>query len=419
MNLAPYRSVSSCRICGNTELRQILDLGEQSLTGVFPGNLDVDVPIGPLVLVKCVGSDLDVCGLVQLRHSSNHSDLYGEYYGYRSGLNESMVRHLRSLVKDVEQKIELCAGDIVLDIGSNDGTLLKSYSNSGLLRVGMDPTGDKFREHYPEDVLLIPNLFTKEQYQETLGQKKAKVITSIAMFYDLENPLSFVSDVYELLDQNGIWVFEQSYLPTMLQMNAYDTVCHEHLEYYALKQITWMFERSNLKILDVNFNPVNGGSFRVAAVRADSDYPEAKSLVESIISNESKNGIESLQRYELFAASVKQHKGKFLEYLETLRMSDAKLAGYGASTKGNVLLQYCGITDEVLPYIIEINPDKFGKYTPGTRIPIISEDEAKSLRFDHLLVLPWPFRDNIIERERQYLEQGGRMIFPLPEIQIV
>jgi hypothetical protein len=233
------------------------------------------------------------------------------------------------------------------------------------------------------------------------------------MFYDLESPLSFMQQVYELLADEGVWVFEQSYMPTMLSMNSYDTVCHEHLEYYRLKQIKWMTDRAGFKILDVEFNQINGGSFSVMVARQGSSYRQANDLVGRILKSEEKLGLHTLKPYKAFQKRVSQHKEKFKAQIQKLKKDGKKVLGYGASTKGNVILQYCGFSEKDIPFIAEVNPDKFGSYTPGTLIPIISEAEAKIMKPDYFVVLPWHFKENIIMREKKFLKEGGKLLFPL------
>ncbi|MDD2752086.1 MAG: methyltransferase domain-containing protein, partial [Candidatus Omnitrophica bacterium] len=247
-----FNEIKKCLICGNERLAPILNLGMQSLTGVFPRTRDARVGQGPLQLVKCQeDSGGKNCGLVQLGHIYSSADLYGETYGYRSGLNSSMVDHLRHKVRDIVRKVHLNPKDMVVDIGSNDSTLLQGYPANGATFVGVDPLGEKMRKYYPPHINLIADFFSKKALQKRFGLKKAKIITSIAMFYDLESPLAFMREIYESLADDGVWVFEQSYMPTMLSMNSYDTVCHEHLEYYRLKQIKWMTDEVGFKILNV------------------------------------------------------------------------------------------------------------------------------------------------------------------------
>lgn len=409
-----YWPISDCRMCYGHELREVLGVGEQALTGIFPKSRDTEVPGGPLKLVKCGD-----CGLVQLAHNYDLATLYGDNYGYRSGLNQSMVRHLHGKVKKIESQVSLKAGDLVIDIGSNDSTLLRGYSVSGLRKLGMDPAGEKFRKYYPDDAELIPDFFSAAAVKKLVGDQKARVVTSIAMFYDLERPLDFVSDILEALAEDGLWVFEQSYLPAMVATHSYDTICHEHLEYYTLKQIQYFTSRLGLKIIDVEFNDANGGSFSVAVARESASYPGADDVVARAIAEEEEAGYDTTKPFDDFRSVMTAHRRALRALLRDLKGQGKSVLGYGASTKGNVLLQYCGIDEELLPYIAEVNEDKFGAFTPGTKIPIISELEAREMRPDYFLVLPWHFRDNIVVKEADFLAQGGSLIFPLPALEVV
>jgi hypothetical protein len=406
--------ITRCRICGDAALEPILSLGSQYLTGVFPRSKQQRITRGPLELVKCGGA----CGLVQLRHSYDSAEMYGENYGYRSGLNQSMVAHLRAKVAALRRATPLAAGDLVLDIGSNDGTLLSCYPQE-LTRVGMDPTAAKFLEHYPPGATVIPDFFSADAFRARFGGRRAKIVTSIAMFYDLESPRSFVEQIAGILADDGIWHFEQSYLPSLLATNAYDTVCHEHLEYYGMRQIAWLVERCGLQVLDVELNGSNGGSFAVTVARAGAALPRNAAALQRLLDDEERAGLGTLAPYERFRERVFKHRDDLVALLARLSGEGAKIFGYGASTKGNVILQFCGITPALLPCIAEVNPDKFGSFTPGTGIPIVSEAEAHAQRPDYLLVLPWHFRQNLLEREGAFLARGGKMIFPLPEIEIV
>lgn len=256
-----YTTTRKCRICGGTELTSAFDLGVQYLTGVFPKAVDEPVTAGPVELVKCTAPD--GCGLVQLRQSYNSEEMYGANYGYRSGLNPSMVRHLTSKVEAILHYGVLQDGDVVVDIGSNDGTTLRAYPQGKYELVGIDPTGVKFADYYPASIRLMPEFFSADALGRALGGRKAKVITSFSMFYDLEDPTAFAREIHDALDDEGIWVCEQSYLPAMLATNSFDTICHEHLEFYTLKQIKWMADRVGLRLVDVEFNGVNGGELFV------------------------------------------------------------------------------------------------------------------------------------------------------------
>ena len=273
--------IKKCRICGNPELKSVLHLGEQVLTGVFPKSKADRITKGPLELVKCHRQDgSDCCGLIQLRNSYDLGEMYGDNYGYRSGLNQSMVRHLQGKVKRILSLVDLKDGDIVVDIGSNDSTLLQTYPKNATL-VGIDPTGPKFKKYYPEHIGLIPEFFSARAFKNQFGDRKAKVVTSISMFYDLEDPSEFMRQVSEILEDDGVWVFEQSYMPTMLETNSYDTVCHEHLEYYGLRQIKWMADLVGFRILDVELNSTNGGSFSVTVSKKREPSPESAAQIEN------------------------------------------------------------------------------------------------------------------------------------------
>lgn len=412
-----YSEIKKCRICGNTQLVPLLDLGEQALTGVFPRSKDEPLTRGPLQLVKCSGvKESEFCGLVQLRHTYVKDELYGNNYGYHSSLNASMARHLQGIAKEALSRVTLEQDDAVVDIGSNDGTLLKAYPQGAAMLVGIDPTGAKFREFYPEHIHLIPEFFSAEKIKAVCGNRKVKIVTSIAMFYDLDFPLDFMRQVHEILADDGIWFLEQSYLPSMLEVNAYDTICHEHLEYYCLRQIKWLADRAGLKIISVKLDSVNGGSFAVAAAKKESPFPEEPSVIK-LLHQEELNGLQSIAPYAAFKERVLTHRQRLRDCLEGLIAKGSLVLGYGASTKGNVLLQFCGITPSSIPFVAEVNKDKFGCFTPGTHIPIISEDEARAMKPDYFLVLPWHFRDNIISREQAYLKQGGRLLFPLPRVE--
>ena len=415
-----YKEIEKCRICGNPDLVPILNLGKQSLTGVFPKRKDQIITSGPLELVKCLEEKgNNFCGLVQLRHSYDLNELYGEDYGYRSGLNPSMVKHLQGKASNILNKVSILPGDLVIDIGSNDGTLLQSYPKKGLHLVGIDPTGKKFKGYYPDHIQLIPEFFSSASIKARFGAKKTKAITSIAMFYDLEDPIEFMEQIYEILSEDGIWIFEQSYMPTMLDMNAYDTICHEHLEYYGLKQIKWMTDRLGFKIIDVELNSINGGSFSVMVAKSNSPYHQNIGLLERVLQEEENKGLATLRPYEEFKQRVYNCRDELCKFVQKIIADRKALIGYGASTKGNVILQFCNLTEKEIPFIGEVNADKFGCYTPGTHIPIISETEAKALEPSYLLILPWHFKEFFVEKEREYVDSGGKLVFPLPVLHVV
>jgi hypothetical protein len=409
-----YKKIDTCRMGKGKNLVPVLNLGQQTLTGVFPLSPAEKVTIAPIELVWCPDS-----GLLQLNHTYNPSEMYGDNYGYRSGLNQSMVDHLSNKVAYLERQNPLNVGDVVLDIGSNDCTTLRAYSTPGVRRIGIDPTGKKFSEYYPADVTLVADFFSAKVYQ-SVESKKARIVTSIAMFYDLDAPIDFAKEVESILSDDGIWHFEQSYMPSMLRMNSYDTICHEHLEYYSLAVVKNILEQSGLRLVDVVMNSVNGGSFAVTATKICNKSIKAnQAVIDWLLGQEDRMGLNTPRPYREFEERVFRHREDLTRLIRALNADGKKVLGYGASTKGNVVLQFCGLTEKDIPAIAEVNPQKFGHVTPGTHIPIISEAEAKAMKPDYFLVFPWHFKDGILRREKEYLENGGRFIFPFPEIEIV
>lgn len=407
------KKIVQCRACGNRNLELVLDLGEQMLTGVFPKSPAEAASIGPLHLVKCSG-DGDVCGLLQLEHSYDLEEMYGSNYGYRSGLNASMVAHLRAKVARIIEHLPLSKGDLVVDIGSNDATTLRAYPDD-LLLVGIDPTGVKFKQYYPSHVQLIPEFFSTDLLTTRFPGRKAKVVTSFSMFYDLEDPMNFMREIHSVLADDGVWVFEQSYMPSMLDMNSYDTVCHEHLEFYGLSQIKWMADRVGFNIQSVELNGTNGGSISVTVAKSNGATVTSHA-VQEILDEEARRGLNTLTPYRAFAKAAEDSKRELREFVARAQAEGKTVAALGASTKGNVLLQYCGLSHAEISCIGEVNDDKFGSYTPGTWIPIVSESELLARKPDYVIVLPWHFRAFF---ESVPSLKDVALVFPLPKFQIV
>ncbi|MET8062741.1 class I SAM-dependent methyltransferase [Micromonospora sp. NPDC005686] len=402
---------TQCRICGNRSLLPVLDLGSQALTGIFPRPGE-DVPVAPLQLVRC---SPDGCGLVQLRHTADLSLMYGAHYGYRSSIRPFMINHLHRKVKQLTGTVDLNSGDLVLDIGSNDATLLKAYP-AGTTRVGVDPTGEKWREFYPDDVDLIADFFSGAAFTERYGDRKAKIVTAIAMFYDLPDPLGFMTEVRDILADDGVWMIEMSYALPLLEIPAYDAICHEHLEYYQLRQIEWMAARAGLTLTTAEITDVNGGSLCVTLVKDPSKHRIDHAGIERVRQREAALRLDTDQPYETFARRVAEHRDQVRAFFDRSRRAGLRTFGYGASTKGNVILQYCGLTTDDLPCIGEVSEEKHGSVTPGTGIPIVSEEEAKARRPDQLFVLPWVHREGFLEREHEFVAAGGKLVFPLPSL---
>jgi hypothetical protein len=389
----------------------VLELGHQSLSGVFPIIGDPDPIEGPLTMVIC-----EDCTLVQLKHSFPSSLMYGDNYGYRSGLNGSMVNHLSKKANSLVDRY--CPKDdaVILDVGSNDGTLLNSLSHKGLNLFGMDPTSRKFREYYNKDISVISEFFSASDFLAI--SNPADCIFSIAMFYDLDSPVDFAKQIESSLAQEGIWHFEQSYVLSMIDTTSYDTICHEHVEYYSFSSIERILQMAGLKIIDIELNDINGGSIAVTAAKVNSKHAASR-MVDWIRVYESKKFSDPVSSLENFRKNVVSHKENLSSFIDLLHIEGKRIWGIGASTKGNVLLQYCGINKDRVEKIVDVNPYKYGRWTPTTHIPIVSEESFNAKNVDYALVLPWHFKSTLIPRSQQYLDDGGKLIFPLPDITFV
>ncbi len=401
--------IKFCRICKSKKLENVYNLGVMSFTGIFPVSIKDKIPKGQLKLIRCKR-----CTLLQLDNNFDSNLMYGENYGYMSSLNKAMEFHLKLKSKYLLDTYKLKKGNSVLDIGSNDGTFL-SFFKKNLKLFGCDPTIKKFKKHYRKNIKLIPDFFSAEKFKN----QKFDLITSIAMFYDLPDPLKFANDIKSVLSDNGIWHIEMSYMPSMLNNSSYDTICHEHLEYYSVKSLKYLMDLASLKIIDISFNQINGGSISLDVAKKKSKYQENKVLLNWLLLREKSNGFNNLKIQKNFFNQCKRHRFLLIDLLKKIKSQGKKIYGYGASTKGNVILQYCKINKNLLDCIIEVNKFKFNRYTPGSKIKIVSEKYLNKKKPDYLLVLPWHFKDHIIKKEKKFLDRGGKLIFPLPEIEIV
>ena len=412
---------TSCRVCGSTALTKVIDLGEQYLQGSFvkPGKELPAMRRIPTILQRCDPTrDEKACGLLQMTHSVPPSILYAAYW-YRSGTNQTMRDHLRGIADEATAMIAKREAR-VLDIGCNDGTLLRCYPQP-FLKFGVDPS-DVAQEVKGENIQVVQATFPSEQLDAVSGGKPFDVITSIAMFYDLEDPVAFVRRIKQSLAPNGIWMFEMSYMPTMLKMNSYDTICHEHLEYYSLAVLENILGRVGMKVVRVEMNDINGGSIRCYATHAEcftfSKKEYARSL-EALRQEEFDLELDTDRPYRNFQERINIHKGELTALLKKLKGEGKKIHIYGASTKGNTILQWCGVDRFIIDYAADRNPDKHGARTLGTDIPIISEEESRAMRPDYYLVLPWHFKAEFLEREKATVDRGTALIFPLPTIEVV
>jgi hypothetical protein len=408
--------LKNCRVCGTTDLVEVLNFGDLALTGVFPATREEQISSGEVRLLVCNG-----CGLVQLGDTFPPEEMYGENYGYRSGLNASMVAHLKRIASRLEVRANLSPGETVLDIGANDGTLLRSYGIEGLKKIGIDPTIAKFSEFYEADkktnpVTTVADFFNASNF-DAASADRASIVTSIAMFYDLESPVAFARDVKHCLTPDGIWYFEQSYMPWMLRSGAYDTICHEHLEYYSLTTIKRILDDAGLYLIDAATNAVNGGSISVLA--SPSEGAGISVYAQWLLEQEVEAKVHDPATWVDFRNRVEQRQHDLKSLLERLKESGATVMGLGASTKGNVLVMTTPVTEELVSKVGDVNPYKYGRFLPGSHIPIVSEEEVLAENPDYLLILPWHFRETFMERLQPYLAGGGRLIFPLPDLEVV
>lgn len=410
----------TCRVCGSSSLKKVISLGEQYLQGSFvkPGKETPPTRKIECSLVRCdPTSDEKGCGLLQMEHSVPAEILYSAYW-YRSGTNQTMRDHLKGIVDTAIEMLGKSSGT-ALDIGCNDGTLLSYYPES-FTCFGVDPS-DVAQEVGPP-IKVIQDIFPSTELSRVLNDRPVDIITSIAMFYDLEDPVAFTRSIKSALSPNGIWIFEMSYMPAMLQMNSYDTICHEHLEYYSLAVIERILQRAGMKVFNVEENSINGGSLRCYATHDDTfcyRSDEYNLNLQKMRQHEFDFELDTDKPYKNFQDRINLHRDELTKVLRDLRKQGKRIHIYGASTKGNTILQFCGLDNRIIDCAAERNPDKFGAFTLGSEIPIVSEEDSRALSPDFYLVLPWHFKQEFIEREIETLRRGAAFIFPLPSVQII
>jgi hypothetical protein len=410
-----------CRICGSNALTPVINLGEQFLQGSFV-KANKEIPPQrkiPMSLVRCDPKrDEKACGLLQMEHSVPPEILYSAYW-YRSGTNNTMRNHLKGIVSDAIGLVGKSSA-MILDIGCNDGTLLDYYPDN-YNKFGIDPS-DVAQEIPKKKATIVQDIFPSAELAACIGQNKFDIITSIAMFYDLEDPVAFAQGIKAILGSEGIWIFEMSYMPTMLKTTSYDTICHEHLEYYSLAVIETVLKRSEMKIFNVSHNNINGGSLRCYATHIN-NFKYKNELfsrnIQQMHQDEFDLELDTDKPYRNFQEKINMHRDELQSLLKKLKKDGKRIHIYGASTKGNTILQWCGIDNRIIDYAAERNPDKYGAFTLGTDIPIISEADSRAMSPDFYLVLPWHFKDEFLEREKVTLDNGVGLIFPLPVIEVI
>lgn len=403
-------------------MTELFSLGELFVSDFLK---DGDIPRGGKVEMKLL---MDDNGLVRLEKSAPLETMYGKYW-YRSGINDTMKRELKDIVDSIVKIHPLKENDLWIDIACNDGTLL-SFVPKGLLRVGIDPVDDSYKKESEKHAdLIIQDYFNALVFKAyKFGNLKAKVITSIAMFYDLADPDSFIRDIDEVMDDDGLWVMQLSYTPLMIDQLAFDNLTHEHIYYYSLFNIKALLGRNGFRIVDCQLNDVNGGSFRIYIKKAKSDpklfasqpYRDVCNFrIDSLLEYEFSLGLDSKNTWMEFFNRIEELKNETVSFIKKEKAAGKTIWGYGASTKGNTLLQYFGLDNSLIDGIAERSVYKWGLKTVGTNIPIYSEDEMRKAKPDYLLVLPWHFINEFIRREDAFLKNGGKFIVPCPKFEII
>lgn len=415
----------TCRLCGSGSLTRILDLGPQMLASAFVSEENQEmVPLRkvPLELVRC-NPELDegACGLVQLRHTFPSDIMYSDYW-YASGVNQTMRDALADIARRAAEFVSLAENDIAVDIGCNDGTLLKAYKavKDSLDLIGFDPAKN-FVGVQGEGFQRINDYFNKASYTIARGTKKAKIVTSIAMFYDLEDPIAFSRDIADIMADDGIWILQMADLPNMLKHNMFDNICHEHVAYYHLAPLEYLLSKCGMKLVDVEMNQVNGSSYRFYIRKNAGPEPtsEAFKRIARIRFDEFNMALDTETPYREFKENIERNKNDLLFFINQEKAKGKKVFVYGASTKGNVLLQYCELNEELVPFAAERNPRKWGARTLGSDIPIVSEEDARAMNPDYFLVLPYHFLDEMLRRENEFISRGGKFIVPVPYVKLV
>ena len=407
--------INSCRVCDSKNLVLVLSLGDQFPNDFIADNTELNSDDRvPLDLLICAEKN---CGLLQLKHTYSRNDLYKNYW-FRSSVNETMKKALEDITDDIEKKITLKENNIVLDIGCNDGTLLRSYQTNQIQLVGFEPS-NLYREAISEETNIINDFFSFEAFEKIYSKEKCMVITSIAMFYDLENPNKFVGDIARCMDEQGIWIIQMAYLEPMIQLNGFDNIVHEHLEYYSLFSLTNLLSRHALEVFDVQMNDIYGGSFRVYVKHKENQKIITQPSVAKLESKEEQYGFTDVQTYIDFADRVERIKNTVVKFIKDENSKGKLIYGYGASTKGNTTLQFFGIEKSMINKIADRDVFKFNKRTVGTNLEIISEEQARSDRPDYFLILPWHLTDYFVKREKEYLSGGGKFIVPMPNPKVI
>ena len=404
--------IKNCRNCKNTELFDLFSLGKISFTGRFPNTIRQNVPKAYLNVLMC-----KKCKLVQLDRNFDLNYLYGKSYGYRTGINKTMTDHVKKIVRRCSALVKLKSKQYVLDIGSNDATLLNFYAND-IIKVGVDPLVNKYKKFYKKINYKISNFFKIKDIEKIKIKKNFKIISALSVFYDLRDPNKFIREIKKILDDKGVFVLEHVDLCYIIKNNIFDTICHEHLIFYSSKIIIEMMKNNGLKVFNHEYNEINGGSSRYYICHSKANFKVSKNI-KKVLLRENLKGIGLKKTYKLFFTKILNEKIKLIKLIKKIKNEKQDIHGYGASTKGNVLLQFYNINNKVVNYIADRNPLKWNSFTPGTRIKIISESQSRKKKPHFYLVLPWHFKNEILIREKNIRKKGTKFIFPLPKLRVV
>lgn len=423
MNPKMYKEITCCRACQSRNLIDVLSLGSLAVSD-FVDNPATETGIkAPLELVLCA-PEQGGCGLLQLRHTVSSEAMYRNYW-YRSGINQTMTEELADIARNATRAAGLQAGDYVIDIGANDGTLLRGYNVKGLNTIGFEPARNLSEYGEKGTTKIIVDFFNHAAWSKAFGDTKAKAITAIGMFYDLDDPNSFVADVCKCLDDKGVFIIQMMYMPFALERSAFDGICHEHLEYYTMHSLENLLARHGLEIFDVQMREeINEGSVRFYIRKTSNAVNDAQVLagrerVAQLRNSENKLGLEDPDTYVALAKRIQAARQTTLDFLKQEKAKGKKIHGYAASTKGNTTLQYYGVTTDLVDAIADRNPTKWGKYTVASGIPIISEEESRNQKPDYYFVLAWHFLGEFVNREHEFLSRGGKFVVPMPQFKVI
>lgn len=411
--------IKKCRFCGNKNIVSCIDVGSQYLSSIFPADMSYKKELKkyPLEIVQCVKKDDGQCGSLQLAYNYDLSDMY-EHYPYTSGSNSSMKKILLDVANAGKALNNLKEGDTVLDIGSNDGTLLNFFADQPLDLVGIDPAKNVECKVNSNRFIEVKDFFNAKNYKK-VSKNKAKLVFSVAMFYHLNNPVKFCEDIKEILDENGVLIIQMAYLPAMIKTNMYDNIVHEHVGYYSVQNIKWVLDKAGMEIFDVILNDVYGGSFRVFAKKKGvQNFPETQRLRE-VLSEELDWGIFKKPTYSDFMDRINKTKKDLRYLLQKIKDEGKRTWVYGASTKGNTIMQFCNIGTDLVEAAADSNEFKFNKHLIGSDIPIYDEVKLRKERPDYLLALPYSFVYAFMEREKELVRKGTKFIIPIPEVKII